>query len=217
MRLFAFIACSLAFAFTAGCVSPSSDRPAMTRAGSLSERGPERMAEISVRLSQALAGACSCREAPEGAPPSLRLCGYPIRVETAAVLQASTNGHQIHITTGMLDFLEQDDELAFVLAHELAHILLGHNGAFEGQSRRGVEAEADRLGIRIVSKAKYDTAVATDLPLRLARAYPDTRRRYGAYGSPELRKTAIAAALRDDSSYRLLEDLGNSCQGRNEV
>ncbi|MCL2473389.1 MAG: M48 family metallopeptidase [Alphaproteobacteria bacterium] len=67
--------------------------------------------------------------------------------------------HQIVITTGLLERLETEDELAFVLGHELAH--LDYYKKF-GTTRpsKGEEAYADIFAIYSMESAKYDPKVA---------------------------------------------------------
>ena len=132
-------------------------------------------------------------------------------------LQASTNGRRIRITTGMLQFLRNDDELAFVLAHEVSHVLLGHTGAFDEPTPRSAEAEADRLGIQLVSKAGFDTEIAARLPERLAQAYPRMKGRSSAYGSPAERAALIGAALAEGSGWPVSADLQGKCESREKA
>lgn len=47
-------------------------------------------------------------------------------------VNAFTDGVKIGITTGMMRFVRNDDELAFVLSHELAHAALNHIGKQAG-------------------------------------------------------------------------------------
>jgi predicted Zn-dependent protease len=49
-----------------------------------------------------------------------------VQVQQADFLNAATNGQSILITTGLLNRLKTDDQLAFVLSHELAHVALNH-------------------------------------------------------------------------------------------
>lgn len=51
-----------------------------------------------------------------------------LEVERSDVLNASTNGQNLIITDSLLNKLKTDDERAFVISHELAHILLSHIG-----------------------------------------------------------------------------------------
>ena len=212
-RRTAMAGCWLVIAFCTACAAGSDVRPELrpdTHWASASA-GPDRLAAIAARLDLALADVCDCRGQPVAGRAALELCGYPIKIETREELQASTNGRRIRITTGMLRFFAHEDELAFVLAHELSHILLGHAGAFNGLSPRTVEAEADRLGIQIVSKADFDTAIAAEFPERLARSYPGTNSRSGAYGSPTERRTMISAALREETGQQGSAGLPGAC------
>ena len=130
---------------------------------------------------------------------SIREIGDRLGVQNVMEGSLRKDDRRIRITTGMLRFLEQDDELAFVVAHEVSHILLGHAGAFDGASPGKAEAEADRLGIRIVSQAGFDTDIAARLPERLARSYPQAMGRSAAYGLPAERSALIRSALSDHS------------------
>jgi hypothetical protein len=82
----------------------------------------------------------------------------------------SSDGRQVGISAEMLDYVANDDELALVLAHELAHNILGHNkgvAAFRaagedrsGRSKKSREAEADRWALYLMARAGYDVSVA---------------------------------------------------------
>jgi hypothetical protein len=103
-------------------------------------------------------------------------------------IDAYTDDSRIAISSGMLRFLESDDELAVLLGHELAHVLLGHPG-------RGTrpEAEADELGLYLAARAGYDVSVAADLARRLGRESPGTLE--SAPGDPHADPAQRAAAL----------------------
>jgi predicted Zn-dependent protease len=71
----------------------------------------------------------------------------------------------------MLSFVRNDDELAIVLGHELAHRILGHPPTrtedgllaafgFKAGDLWRREAEADRLGLRLAAAAGYVLAAA---------------------------------------------------------
>ena len=49
-----------------------------------------------------------------------------ISVEKSNVLNSYTDGQQIVITSNLLDKLTTNDERAFVISHELSHVLLSH-------------------------------------------------------------------------------------------
>jgi hypothetical protein len=74
-----------------------------------------------------------------------------------------------------------DDELAFALAHEMAHIVLGHAAqrhgplvgiGIGGERSRNREQAADRLGIVMTLAAGYDESGAESLLERFARTNP---------------------------------------------
>lgn len=63
----------------------------------------------------------SANKVPENISPDLQ-------IERSDVLNASTNGQNLLITDSLLNKLTTDDERAFVISHELSHILLSHIG-----------------------------------------------------------------------------------------
>ncbi len=57
----------------------------------------------------------------------ITICNFPVRVDhDSTAINAYADGQQIIITRGMLRFAENENELALVLAHELAHNALTH-------------------------------------------------------------------------------------------
>ncbi len=216
MRKTAMTACWAVLAFCTACASESAVRPVSLPASNQADQGampdrPDRLADVASRITLALPDVCDCRKARHEESTSLRLCGYAIKIENRPELYASTNGKRISLTRGMLRFFAHDDELAFVLAHELSHILLGHAGAFDGLAPRVAEVEADRLGIQIVSKANFNTEIAAEFPERLAQFYPGMNSRYGAYQMPAQRTAMIGSALKEDFGPRNLADLPGEC------
>ena len=57
----------------------------------------------------------------------------------------SAPGNFVFISTGMLDFVRNEDELAFVLAHEVAHVELDH-GLNAVKSKQGTDLVKDVAG-----------------------------------------------------------------------
>lgn len=93
---------------------------------------------------------------------------------------AWTDGHYLAVTEG----LEQrvgDDALAFAMAHELAHVALGHAsgpqsplaaiGIGAGRVRKQ-EDDADRLAVHLALAAGYDPAASAELFAILRRSNP---------------------------------------------
>lgn len=66
-------------------------------------------------------------------------------------INASSGGFRITVNKGMLDFMYNDDQMALVLGHELAHYKLGHRG-----STISNEYAADRLGALFMQRAGYN-------------------------------------------------------------
>lgn len=215
MRTSAIALCCVIAALCTACISNSTARPGSHASPTFTSLSSERdrLSHVASRITVALADVCECRTASDSPSTTPRLCGYPITVENMTELHASTNGHRIRITSGMLQFFASDDELAFVLAHELSHILLGHAGAFSGLSPMAAEMDADKLGIRIVSHADFDTEIAAKFPERLARSYPKMNSRSGTYPLPTKRAAMIAAALREDSGQQVHAALRGECAG----
>lgn len=56
-------------------------------------------------------------------------CAYPVATLVTNSVNAYADGENIFVTEGMMKFVENDHELAFIVAHELAHNVLAHNRA----------------------------------------------------------------------------------------
>lgn len=103
-----------------------------------------------------------------------RSCGYEVQLNPSAELNARADGRRLYISTALTAFAENDDELAIILGHELAHHVLRHRSWDEtggagrtvtgapGQAIRGdhPERQADRVGMFLAARAGFDTTVA---------------------------------------------------------
>lgn len=58
--------------------------------------------------------------------PLVPACAYETKIERSDIVNAFADGDQVIVTTGMLNFVRSDEELALVLGHELSHNFLGH-------------------------------------------------------------------------------------------
>ncbi|RMF20579.1 MAG: hypothetical protein D6760_11255 [Deltaproteobacteria bacterium] len=56
----------------------------------------------------------------------VRACRYRVELVHSDDVNAFADGNRVGITTGMMRFVESDDELALVVGHEIAHNVLGH-------------------------------------------------------------------------------------------
>lgn len=75
---------------------------------------------------------------------------------------AVANGTWVQVSTRMAGFATTPDELAAVLAHELAHNALGHRKA-KAKVQRLQELQADRLMPYLMARAGFDTSAAVAL------------------------------------------------------
>ncbi len=113
-----------------------------------------------------------------------RGCASRFQLIPSPRLNALANGRYVQVTTAIGDYVESDDELAAVLAHELAHNILRHRarldaagvqrgllGNFGRNARliRETEQEADRLAVHILDRAGYDLDAALALWERFGR------------------------------------------------
>ena len=81
---------------------------------------------------------------------------------------------RITVTEGMLWFA-QGDELSFVIAHELIHVVRKHRrmiGKF-GVQQKQVEAEPDYLGLYIMARAGYEIGIVPRFWRRFAAYFPN--------------------------------------------
>ena len=117
--------------------------------------------------------------------------GYKV-VETDEVNAYAIAGGRMFFNTGIIDFLETEDEIAFVMAHEIAHNELRHcikrvqyaaiassidpnfgeivqlaYGIYSMPFTKYDEYEADELGVRLMQNAGYDKQGAVDFFIKL--------------------------------------------------
>jgi hypothetical protein len=137
------------------------------------------------------------------AVPLTYACAFSIEVGNSDNVNAYSDGRNIMITRGMMDVANSNDELAYVLAKELAHSTLKHphrlrmNGAMsavisnlrrvnpdpnairEAYSRirpypADLDTAADSLALYMLARAGYDIDDAADFWKGLAAEYPQS-------------------------------------------
>lgn len=108
------------------------------------------------------------------------VCKYPATAELSSEPNAYANGKIIVVSSGMVNFVQSDDELALVISHELAHSAMEHHqkkndnatiglifGLLLGNARLGeqigrnaysqsFESEADYVGTYYAARAGYN-------------------------------------------------------------
>lgn len=114
------------------------------------------------------------------------VCAGRTVLETDSSLQAHTDDRDVSISTALVDFSDNDDELALFLGHELAHVILAGSSATSRTSAQ-LELNADLMGSAIARCAGFDMRRAVGVwhrfdlldPYRLARlaTHPSPRER----------------------------------------
>ncbi len=113
------------------------------------------------------------------APLSLNLfkaLNSQITISQSSFVNANSS---VQINLGMLNIVENEDELAGVIAHELAHRLLdkdekifGIKNLFKDNRSQENELEADRLGTYLIHKSGYNPFAVCDILTRIQN-YPE--------------------------------------------
>ncbi len=108
----------------------------------------------------------------------VEICDYDVELSPRQGLNAYPIDGKVAVTRAMLWFA-RDDELALVIAHELAHYVMDHAAtAFAAPTNiKEIEAEADYVGLYMMAWAGYDIDRAPRCWRRLAAHLP------GATGS----------------------------------
>ncbi len=104
-------------------------------------------------------------------------CHYVMQVLDTAIINGMSDGRRIGVTRGALQFFASDDEVGWVVAHEIAHNILHHtqNMKFQAMlqrfrsawgdmidapdaipSRPSLEVQADSVGAYLMARAGYD-------------------------------------------------------------
>ena len=95
-------------------------------------------------------------------------CGGQFTVQPGKALNAWSDGKYVAVTTGLMNRVSNDNELAFVIAHEMAHNILRHREQLEGRSAlfaqlgigagkvKATEVEADSYAIKLMAGAGFD-------------------------------------------------------------
>ena len=131
-----------------------------------------------------------------------RACRFPIALGPQQTINAFADGRQVVITRGMVNFTRNDDELALVISHEMAHNIMKHIEARKQNMGVGVladialillsrgqvnpnisqvaggaysqefEAEADYVGLYVMAQAGMPITDAPKFWRRMAAAHP---------------------------------------------
>ena len=109
------------------------------------------------------------------------VCGYNVRLSQTATINAYADGKNITMTSGMMNFVETDDELALIIGHELGHNTMGHIRKIVGniilsggatRYTRPFESESDYVGMYYIARAGYSLEGVENFWRRLAVTNP---------------------------------------------
>ncbi|WP_420473982.1 M48 family metallopeptidase [Noviherbaspirillum sp. ST9] len=134
--------------------------------------------------------------------PLTYACAFGIELGNTENVIAYSDGHRVLVTRGMLNAVRTDDELAFVLAKEMAHNALSHatkqrtsatiGGIIDNLTRirpdmsamsgmaglrpmpQDLDAMADKLSLYMLARAGYDIDLAIPFWQRMASQVPAT-------------------------------------------
>lgn len=137
-------------------------------------------------------------------------CVSNVELVPSRAVNAWADGQRVVISAGIVAECDTDDDLALVIAHELAHNLLGHSHKLAaGGGRQGkvmrllgsgsavmrqTEEEADRLAIILTSAASYDLAQAEAFMSRLLNS-PNAASTAGTHPEADRRLTLLRAGI----------------------
>lgn len=176
-------------------------------------------------LSSLSAGSVPVELRRDGRPVSATItpepgCASRVRLIPSEKLNAGADGTYVRLTSGLVEFTRSDDELALVIAHEMAHNLLSHRARLDARNvSRGLlksldgsagkikatEIEADYLALYLLARAGFDLDAA-----------PGFWQRFGPGGLLEIfsdgthpgRASRIAATERTIAEIRLKQQQG---------
>jgi predicted Zn-dependent protease len=134
--------------------------------------------------------------------PLTYACAFGIELGNTDMVNAYSDGHRVLITRGMMNVARSDDELAYVMAKEMAHNALAHAARQKTSATIGgiidnlvrihpdmstmvgtagvrpmpadLDIAADRLALYMLARAGYNIDNAPAFWQRLASQYPAT-------------------------------------------
>lgn len=164
--------------------------------------------------------------------PLTEACAFNIEVGNTDLVNAYGDGYRVLVTRGMLQTVRDDEELAYVVAKEIAHNVLGHAARMNQQATMGgiidnlvrlqpdmstmvglsglrplppeFDTAADRLSLYLLARAGYKLERAVSFWRRMAAQYPPSMQNgYTAlHPSTERRLDSMEQAVRDIRTRR---------------
>ena len=156
-----------------------------------------------------------------------KICDYPVYFKDDSVMNAYATGKVIVVQSGLLNIVETDDELAQIIAHELAHNSCGHlkaksanavGGAIlgglltvltgvdltesfmemgAGAYSQGFEYEADYVGAYYTARAGYDITYIPDTWRKMSAMAPSVITTGSTHPANADRYVALEATVKE--------------------
>lgn len=134
--------------------------------------------------------------------PVTRACAFRVELGNADNINAYGDGQRVMLTRGMIHFAQSDEAIAYVMARDMAHNILGHVATLRSAATVGsvidnlasvrpdlsmliggagirpmppeMDAAADRLALYLLARAGYNIERAPGFWQRLAEQYPSS-------------------------------------------
>ena len=154
------------------------------------EASDARVDAVAAKLDTASLSVCENVEPDD----TVTSCGGEITIVDSPRYNAWAKAGRISLTSRLVN-LSSDDELAFVIAHEMAHVMLDHSG-----SSRNNELVADYWAAKLMFRSGFDANAAERVLARL-----QTRRVLGfpfsliSHPGPSRRMQTVRRALEEES------------------
>jgi len=90
--------------------------------------------------------------------PLDRLCDFTLVLQRKELVNAFADGKRIIFTTGIMNLLRDDDELAAVIGHEMAHNTMEHNQKGQANAAIGLVFDLLFAGIGVNTQGAFSNA-----------------------------------------------------------
>lgn len=121
----------------------------------------------------------------------ITICASRTMLDTGSALDAYSDAHDVAVTSALIDFTANDDELALIVGHEFAHVILHRAADARTGDPIAAEQEADILGSYIARCAGYDLGRGVEFWPRFAEHDLWRQERLSTHPSPDQREQRI--------------------------